>query len=171
MADVTYRIIIEGMGGGGGGSGGASGGSAPRSTAVSPKGEDVSPGKALYDSYKAIKNAAPVALALKYVNKAVTTSINLVELRTGRSTYQEQLNWTYSTALKGLGIVGSIAAGFVTGNPLLIIGGLATAADTAIDYGIAQQTLNLERRVENISIGMANIRAGAGGDRNNRATY
>lgn len=168
MADVTYRIIIEGMGGGASGTGGAT---TPKSVATSPKGEELSPAAALFGKYKAIRNSAPVALALKYANTAITTGINLIDLRSGRSTYQQQIQWKYNTALKGIGIVGSIAAGAITGNPLLALAGVATAVDTLLDYGIAQQRIDLERRVENIGIGMANIRAGAGGDRNNRATY
>lgn len=165
MADVVYRIVIEGSG-----TGGAD--SAPATTATTPSGTSVSPAPpSIYDKYKTIRNSAPVALALKYVNKAITTNISRVDLRTGRSTYQEQLQWTYSTAMKGLAIGGAIVGGIASGNYLLALGGVVSAVDTAIDYGIAERNLNLERRVENISIGMANIRAGAGGDRHGRATY
>lgn len=167
MADVTYKIIIEGSSGGADGSGDSS---SPRTTAITPKGEDVSP-KSIYDTYKVIRNSAPVALALKYAHTAITTQINRVELRTGRAVYQERLNFAYNTALKGTAMVGATVAGLATGNYLLALGGAVSFVDAAVNYSIARETINLERRVENIGIGMANVRAGAGGDRNNRATY
>lgn len=163
MADVTYRIILQGKGGAGGG--------APKSTATTPKGEDISPVKQGYDTYKMVRNSAPVALALKYAHTAITTNINRIDLRTGRTTYQQQQQWTYSTALKGLSIVGAIVAGAATQNYLAVVGGVVSAIDMGVDYAIEQKNINIERRVENIGIGMANIRAGAGGDRHSRATY
>lgn len=163
MADVTYRIILQGKAGGGT--------SAPKSTATTPKGEEISPVKRGYDTYKMVRNSAPVALALKYAHTAITTNINRIDLRTGRSTYQQQQQWTYSTALKGLSIVGAIVGGIATQNYLVALGGVVSAVDMGVDYAIEQKNINIERRVENIGIGMANIRAGAGGDRHSRATY
>lgn len=165
MADVTYKIILQSRGGGS---------STPKSTATTPKGEDVSPKKeepGLYDMYKKVRNSAPVALALKYASTAITTNINRVDLRTGRSTYQQQLQWQYSTSLKSAAIVTSIVTGIATQNYLLAVAGAASAVDMGIDYAIAAENIRLERRVEGIGIGMANIRAGAGGDRYGRATY
>lgn len=164
MADVVYRIIMEGTSS-------AAADSAPKSVAITPKGEEMTPGKALVDGYNKIRNFAPVALALKYAHTAIQTGINRVELRTGRATYQQQQQWTYSTVMKGAGIVTAIATGLLTSNYLVAAGGVVAALDTAIDYGIAAQNIDLERRVENIGIGMANIRAGAGGDRHGRAAY
>lgn len=165
MADVTYKIILQSRGGGS---------SSPKSTATTPKGEDVSPKEqetSIYAAYKTIRNSAPVALALKYANTAITTTINRIDLRTGRSTYQQQVQWQYSTALKGASIVGAIVGGLATQNYLLALGGAVSAVDMGIDYAIAAENIKLERSVEGIGIGMANIRAGAGGDRHNRATY
>ena len=163
MADVTYRIILQGKGG--------AGSSKPKSTATTPKGEDISPMDQAYGAYKTVRNCAAVSLALKYANTAITTSINRIDLRTGRTTYQQQLQWQYSTALKGLSIVGAIVGGMATQNYLAVVGGVVSAIDMGVDYAIEQKNINIERRVENIGIGMANIRAGAGGDRHSRATY
>lgn len=163
MADVTYRIILQGKGGGGS--------SKPKSTATTPKGEDISPMEQAYGAYKQVRNCAAASLALKYAHTAITTNINRIDLRTGRSTYQQQQQWTYSTALKGLSIVGAIVGGMATQNYLAVVGGVVSAIDMGVDYAIEQKNINIERRVENIGIGMANIRAGAGGDRHSRATY
>lgn len=173
MADVTYRIIIEGMGGEG---------DAPKTTAATPSGDEISPKPAggggttaetggFSKAYKTIKNSAAVGLALKYANTAITTAINRVELRTGRATYQEQLNYQKSATIRGLGIAASIIGGLATGNYLLAVGGAVSALDWGIEIGIAQENLNIERAVNNVSIGMANVRAGAGGDRHGKSNY
>ena len=161
MADVTYKIIIEATG-----DGGAGGGDSPRSVAATPKGDEISPMESLYKKYQTVKNCAPVAYALKYVNKIGTTHINRVALRTGRTTYQEQLQWNASTMLKTVGSAGAILGGVVTGNWLVALAGVMSVTDTFVDYGIAAENIRLERSVENISVGMANVRAGAGGNRN-----
>lgn len=173
MADVTYRIIIEGMGGEG---------DAPKTTAATPSGDEISPKPTggggttaetggFSKAYKVIKNSAAVGLALKYANTAITTKINRVELRTGRATYQEQLNYQKTATIRGLGIAASIIGGLATGNYLLAVGGAVSALDWGIEIGIAQENLNIERAVNNVSIGMANVRAGAGGDRYGRSNY
>lgn len=179
MADVTYRIIIEGMGGG-------SADSTPKTTAATPSGVDVSPSPSpsptgggtggggaggIADLYGAIKKSAAVGLALKYLNLFATTEINRVELRTGRATYQAELNYKKSAAMRGLAIGGSFVGAAIMGNPLLAVAGVVSALDWGLEIGIAQENLNIERAVNNVSIGMANIRAGAGGDRFNRANY
>lgn len=175
MADVTYRIIIEGMGGKG---------DAPKTTAATPSGDEISPHPTgggtttetggfahSYTYMMAMKNSAAVGIALKYANTAITTAINRVELRTGRATYQEQLNYQKSATIRGLGIAASIIGGLATGNYLLAVGGVSAAVDWGINTTLAKDTLNLERAVNNVSIGMANVRAGAGGDRYGRSNY
>ena len=112
-----------------------------------------------------------MALALKYARTAITTNINRVELRTGRSTYQQQLQWQYSTALKTASIAGALALGTATAHPTLMLAGVVSAVDMGVDYAINRRNIDIERRVENIGIGMANIRASAGGDRHGRSTY
>ncbi|MBR3680621.1 MAG: hypothetical protein IKL79_01295 [Clostridia bacterium] len=174
MADVTYRIIIEGMG-----SGAAD--ATPKTTAATPSGDDVSPKPSpspsgggtggIADLYRAIKKSAAVGLALKYVNLFATTEINRVELRTGRATYQAELNYKKSAAMRGLAIGGSFVGAAITGNPLLAVAGVVSAVDWGLEIGIAQENLNIERAVSNVSIGMANIRAGAGGDRFGKSGY
>lgn len=163
MADVTYRIIVDSEGGSSSGS--------VKSVATSPKGENISPVENFAKLYKTVRKSAPVALALKYANTAITTNINRVELRTGRSTYQQQLQWQYSTALKTASIAGALALGGATANPTLMLASVVSAVDMGVDYAINRRNIDIERRVENIGIVMANIRAGAVGNRHGRATY
>ena len=39
----------------------------------------------------------------------------------------------------------------------------------AVNMAIEQENININRRVENVGMNMANIRAGAGGDRKGRS--
>ena len=164
MADVTYRIIVEGLGGGS---------DAPKTTAATPTGEEVSPKPAPASSsgggekslYGAIKGSAAVGIALKYANLAITTEINRVELRTGRATYQAELNYQKSAITRAIGIGASLVGAVATGNPLLAVGGVVSAVDWISEVSISQENINIARAVNNVTVGMANIRAGAGGDR------
>lgn len=62
----------------------------------------------------------------------------------------------------GLGLV----MGIVTGTPVLAIGAIAGSAISAgVEYVQRSNQLQLERSVENVSIGMADIRSGVGGGR------
>lgn len=165
MADVTYRIIIEGEGG-------SSEGPKKDSVARTVSGDSMSnPIGSFIKGVDKIKKMAPVAYALKYVDLGITTEINRTELKTGLSTYQERLNFNYSMAKQVLGIGGAIIGGALTGNVMAVVAGVGAAVNMAVQYSIAQENINLQRRVEDISIGMANVRAGAGGDRVGRSTY
>ena len=73
--------------------------------------------------------------------------------------------------LKGISIAGVIIGGIVTQNYLPVVCGVVSAIDMGVDYAIKQKNLNIDRRLENIGVSMANIRAGASGDRHSRATY
>lgn len=162
MADVTYKIIIEGSGGGGGGAGGDK----PRSVAATPKGDELSPSDELYKTYETFKNCAPVAWALKYADMAITNSQNRVALKSGRATYQQQIQYKYSVAKQGIAVGGAIVAGIATGNPLMMVAAGMSIVDKYVGYANNAETIRLEKMVENISVGMANVRAGAGGNRN-----
>lgn len=162
--NVTYSFIIEDRTGGD--SGGPLGSSNGKKTARAPT-SDATFAENAYKLYK----SAPAMFALKGIDNVVTTWINTVELRTGNSTLQQQMQWKYSTAKQLGGAAISIAAGIATGNPALIIGGVMAGVNYAKNIAISQYEINLQRQVENIGIGLANIRAGSGGDRYSRASY
>lgn len=162
MADVTYRFVFESSGGGG------SSDSRRSSVARTTSGEDVEEsavGKFI-GGINAVKKMAPVGYALKFANQVISSEINRVELRTGNALLQEKISYAYGTTGRVLAIGGAIIGGLATGNYLVAAGGLVSAISWGVDIAQEQTNINLSRRVENIGIGMANIRAGAGGNRN-----
>lgn len=163
MADVTYRIVIENADGGGSGSGNGIS-STTNGDSMNPLGS--TPVGDFANGVKAFINVAPVAFALKGISMGIDARINRVELQTGHSNYQQQLQFNASLGSQVLGMVGMVALGIATGHPLAALTGVTTMMLTkAMQYGIAREDLNIQRRVENIGIDMANLRAGAGGDR------
>ena len=108
-------------------------------------------------SYRTVKS-----FATQIVNHHVST----VELRTGSREQQERANFTYQLAQSGMGLLeGAIGGAMVGGLPGFIIGTVLSVAHTAIGYAQRQDTLNMQRDLENQSIGMNYIRAGANGSR------
>lgn len=112
-----------------------------------------------------------MAAAASAANQVITTAINQVSVRTGNSTMQQRLSFGYSTAMRALSIGGTVIGGLVTGNPMAVIAGIGSAVSWGVDIAIAQENLDLQRRVESISLEQTRIRAGAGGDRVGRSTY
>ena len=112
-----------------------------------------------------------MAAAASAANQVITTAISQVSVRTGNSTLQQRLSFGYSTTMRALSIGGTILGGVVTGNPMAVIAGIGSAVSWGVDIAIAQENLNLQRRVEGVSLEQTMIRAGAGGDRVGRATY
>ncbi len=167
MADtVQYVITIRNETGEGGRS-------KPGGVSKTSSGDDVS---GFYKkTIKSFLGIAGVATAKKAVDFIATTNINRVSIRTGESVLQEKLNYAYSWASRIGGIGLSLAGGFAAGGPaglaVAAVGSAASLIGTAIDLNVARENIALERTVESIGIAQANIRAGAGGDRNGRTPY
>lgn len=155
---VQYVITIKGEGSGG------SGGSQDKSgVAKTTEGKDAG---GLKIGRKTVTAAAAMVAA-----KVVTTSINRVGVTTGHTTMQQRLNAAYSNGTSALMTGAAIVGGLVTQNYLAVVAGVASAVNSVIDMSIAEMNINTQRRVDAVSIRQANIRAGAGGDRNGKATY
>lgn len=108
-------------------------------------------------SYKAVKS---------FATQIVNHEISQVELRTGSRELQDRATFINETVQRGLGIVEGVALGAVAGGPIgAVIGALVGVTHTAISYAQRQDTLNLQRSIENASIQMNYIRAGANGSR------
>lgn len=114
---------------------------------------------------------AIVETAAMVAKKVVTTSINRVGVTTGHTTMQQRLNAAYSNGMSALMTGAAIVGGLVTQNYLAVLAGVASAVNSVIDISINDMNINTQRRVDAISIRQANIRAGAGGDRNGKSTY
>ena len=98
-----------------------------------------------------------------FVKQAINYRISTVSLRTGRTEHQQRLQFAYDVGGKVVGLAENVVMGLALsgGNPLGAVAGAAVSVvQTAVQYAQAQNTINLERNAENISIGLMNIRAG-----------
>ena len=138
--------------------------SAVADTAIStgagaPSGEKSTKNLTKLTAYHTLKS-----FALQQINYEVS----IVELRTGSRDMQERANFYNSIVQKGLGIVEATAVGFKMGNlPGALAGLMLSTAHTAIGYAQKQNTINLQQTLENRSLEMMRIRAGALGSRSN----
>ena len=158
--NVSYSFIIEDKTGGGGG------------RQIKPPSAPTSDGVSKKESrqIKTLAKSAPLQ-ALKFADMLITAEINRVELRTGLTTLQQQIKWKKQTATQFATL--SAAAGVAAGsaNPVAAIAVAIGLVSIGVNYKIAEKDLLIERSVADVGTGMANIRAGAGGDRISRATY
>lgn len=168
MPDVNYIITIRHDGGNSGKSGSNSG-VAPTVSGESTSNEGTIGN--VYEGVKAATKIAPIAYALKLADSVVTTNINRVSLRTGHTTYQERTSWAYSTAKKALTTGAMLVGGIVTANPAIIAGAAISVANQGLELYRAQENLQIAESVEDVGIGLANIRAGSLGDRARKGSY
>lgn len=123
-------------------------------------------GKNADSARNAIKKIVSVTTAMSVADKLISNDISVVSLSTGATEYEQKLQFGYSTAK-------SIAAPLVVG---AYTGGLAGAAIglvfsfamQGLQWAQNQRVINMNRNLENISIGMANIRAGVTGSRSTK---
>ena len=104
--------------------------------------------------------------AMAIADKLVSYEISTVSLRTGAREYEQKLQFGYSTFKQ---TIAPLAIGAATGGlPGAIIGGLFGLSMQAISWSQNAQTIRYNQSLENISIGMANVRAGVTGSRSDR---
>lgn len=118
---------------------------------------------------KAIAVAA-YSYAKRAVDKGVSHYVNTVELRTGQQLYQERMQFAVNTGQKLWSIGEAAVLGFMTGGPAGAVAGAAIGAATmvissAIDYELENSRLKTARRVEQVGLSGAAVRAGCGGNR------
>lgn len=114
------------------------------------------------DTKKAIaKGIVVYRTAKSFVNQVVSHNVSTVSLRTGSEELQQRLSFAYEVGQKAFGMVESVFIGAAVGNlPGAIIGGLLSAAHTAISYAQKAETISLQRPVESVSLRNQQIRAG-----------
>lgn len=118
----------------------------------------------------AVKGMVSFATVKATADRLAAFEISQVSLRTGAEEYQARQETTFSIISQSVGAGAGLVAAGIAGGPA----GLAVAAvglifggvQKAISIAQKQQTLNTERSLENISIGMASVRAGLTGRRN-----
>lgn len=162
VPDVNYVITIKSE---------SSIAKKPKTVASNSEGERVDTPKeeSGFDSFlkkaNTIKKCAATGYALKYVDLAVTTKLNRVELRTGNSLLQEKISYQYNITKRLSLSAAAVVGGAITGNPLAVVGGIVSLANIGIQRAIESKNIEIAQQVENIGISLANIRAGANGGR------
>ena len=161
MANYSLTVYYKGSGGNGGKqSAGAPAGREKKSRRKSQAEKNLTQAKKLLGA-AAMVGYAKDALASYYEYRVSTTNIRYGS-QALEDRYRMWQNNITRTANAGIGLV----MGIVTGNPVLAIGSIAGSAISAgVEYVQRSNQLQLERSVENVSIGLANIRSGVGGGR------
>ena len=111
---------------------------------------------------------AAVGIAKKYATIVVSNQVNTVALRTGQNEEQARQQFTLDIASQAANIGISLAAGAMMGPVglgMAAIGVVTSLVDTGIQIAQKQRVIDLNRAVENVVVGMANIRAGTDGNR------
>lgn len=115
---------------------------------------------------KGMTNLVSFASVAATADKLIGYEINSVELRTGAREYEQRLQFGYSVAQRGVTALAAVGIGAATGNlPAVVIGLVAAGVNTAISLSQRKNTLQMQENLENVSIGMANVRAGTAGRR------
>lgn len=141
--------------------------SAPGTPAGSGRGKQKAESKEnLGQVSKVLGVSSMVGFAKRAAVSAIQFQVNTVELRTGSQALQERYSMWQNNATRVWNAAEGLLIGIATGNPILAVGSIATSLVFAgIEYSQRVEKLRLEQSVENVSIGLANIRAGVGGSR------
>ena len=158
MADNEYRIVLE-LPAEDDSGGVVSGGGAKRPTQTAEE-------KQAAGAERAVKGLVSFSAVRAFANNLISYEISQVELRTGAREYEQQLRFVYNTTNQLLNIGMATAAGAVAGGPVGAIAAfIGSTMYTAIGYMQNANTLRTKQNLEDISIGMANLRAGVSGRR------
>lgn len=105
---------------------------------------------------RAVRRLVSIGTAKHIASKLVQNRISTVELRTGAREYEQKLQFGMQVANAVIGI----GAAFIA-NPWLGAAALAmTVIDKTIDYTQRVKEIEIKKEREDISLGMARIRAG-----------
>lgn len=115
---------------------------------------------------KAMQGMVSYASVRAFANNLISYEISQVELRTGAREYEQKLRFGYETANKLLNIGTATVMGASMGGAIgAVVGFLGSTFYTALGYMQNANTLRTQQNLENVSIGMANVRAGTAGRR------
>lgn len=115
---------------------------------------------------KGLRGYASLSYAMNVVDRVVTSNVNMVSLRTGHEELQQRMQFAYSVANQGAGVLmGAIMGGSLAGGVGAVIGAVAGASDKMINMAIKQNEINVRQNIENQTLALNRIRAGAGQDR------
>lgn len=157
---ATYEIIIKG-------DGKADGTSEKRSVAPTVAVPSAEP--RAENGRKIITGVAAYTLAKNFTAGIISHDIRMVGLRTGQVERQQMRQFNYQVGQRIFSFGESIATGMIAGGGAfgpagVVVGALAGATVSAVNYTVGvsyrRNELYAYGAIENMSIGMANIRAG-----------
>lgn len=122
----------------------------------SPKQDNDSTSKKIAKTYVAYKKyIAP------FVSSAISHQIGVVALSTGRVEEQQKLQFAYSVGTRVFNIVEDVALGAALGGAGgAVVGGVMSGLKMAVSFVNRVDTISRERTLENITLGLQNVRAG-----------
>lgn len=115
---------------------------------------------------KAAKKLVSFATVKSTANTIISNSISQVSLETGAQEYEQRASAIHGAANQVINTVASVGIGITTGNlPLALVGIVMSGITTVLNYSNRVKQLQLKEDLEDISIGMATVRAGISGRR------
>lgn len=119
------------------------------------------------DSAKsAAQKLVSIGTAASIADNLISYEVNSVSLRTGATEYEQKLQFGYST-LKSTAV--PLVVGAATGGlPGAAIGLVMGLAMQGIQWAQNARTMIFNQNLENVSIGMATVRAGVTGSRSDK---
>lgn len=159
--DREYQIVIKNTGGAG---------KANSPIANDQNESDSDKGKGLLSKSAAktfLKGMVAYRTVKSFATQVVSHEVSMVQLRTGSNEQQERANFTRDMVSKGVSVLeAGLVAGLATGNVVGFVAGVALGVTSQmISYAQNQDRINTQRTLENQSIQLNYIRAGARGSR------
>ena len=121
---------------------------------------------------KVVKKAAQMvsfATVKSTADQIINYKISTISLRTGATEYEQRASAIHSvisqTVGAGAALIGAGIAAGPAGVAVAAIGLIASGINKAIEISQKEDKLRLQESVENVSIGMQNVRAGVAGRR------
>ena len=144
--------------------------SAVAGTGTGSTGTDTASGSGGSDKLvNAAKQMVSFAAVKSTADQLINYEISQVALETGATEYEQRLSYSYNVASQVVGAGASLVIGAATGGPvgfaLAAVGIVTSGVQKLIGIAQKQRQLNTEQSLENISIGMATVRAGVTGRR------
>ena len=142
-------------------------------TATSDKSVSAQPNpKDLQGEFGSLKGIALAKIAENIAYSAISYNASTIALRTGQNEYQSKMQLLAEGSKRVFDIgVSALTGSLLAGGIGAVVGVVAGVAMQAISIEQAQNTINLQNRLESLSIQEANIRAGAGGSRASKNEY
>lgn len=124
------------------------------------------PSKTEQGAVNAVKGMVSFAAVRGFANNLIGYEISQVSLRTGAKEYEQKLQFAQNATNQALNFITATGLGLKYGGG---IGAAAAAAGytlhTLLGYAQNINTIETKQNLENISIGMASVRAGVSGRR------